>query len=774
MLPNTFLVGAVIVVSCVALCIPLATQWQLKQRLAAEHALLMRCVAHTQLLDCASRGRASVESVEVEVASGILIEAFRSPVHPCSTWMQSPVFFSACLQLLTASSLEHWSGWTAVRIVGSVATLFAIGVGVHLRRGCRVVSACCACALLSEFASPTACCVGAVCAWRVPGFPASDDTLEALELFHRENGRPPKRNKDPSRKAENSLAQRFNLVIRRREKQLQLSRLQSGTVDNAGAGASSNQSVSTVPGDESKNPQGLLSGDKVTKNEHGHTDHIGVPSFPASDDALEAVELFHRENGRLPKRNKDPARKSENNLSRRCHHLLHVRDTLPVEKQLRLGRLEETESASAGVAQHATSGVEVRKRLRCKTPVVDDACAISQLAISQCGSLPAAKKLRPPMLDATCPSAEASSAQMPKSRGDGEPPKQNLDLADAPEDMASPCHFFEPQDGAWCGMHALNNYMGGPYVQKDDCRRAARRVVAALSQMGLGDVEDMDQHLDPQTGFLSIDVINVLGAATLGIHVEANDTNWLDLRHDPHGAVLLNWNQKHWSVLRCLGDIDTWLHLDSTERQGPRTMAVEDVLELLGFIHSRYGAVFIHRINAAEPGVGNHLLEREGLRAMVSLDVAEEVPALAVPVDVVDAEGAPPLESTMSLVTVNVDGLGEYATSPAWRMAEILRQVAPLEPDILLFQEVVMEMYEVLLSELASWKIHRRRGASEIYFNVTAVRSPPSSANDKTTSFAFPTSNNGRHVLTVRRDGWAIVNVHAESGRASADRDERI
>jgi hypothetical protein len=28
--------------------------------------------------------------------------------------------------------------------------------------------------------------------------------------------------------------------------------------------------------------------------------------------------------------------------------------------------------------------------------------------------------------------------------------------------------YFEKQDDAWCGMHALNNYLGGPYVDKAD------------------------------------------------------------------------------------------------------------------------------------------------------------------------------------------------------------------------------------------------------------------------------------------------------------------
>ena len=60
-------------------------------------------------------------------------------------------------------------------------------------------------------------------------------------------------------------------------------------------------------------------------------------------------------------------------------------------------------------------------------------------------------------------------------------------------------------------------------MTQDDCMRAARIVVARLSQVGGGDAEDLTHHLDPATGFLSIDVINVLGAAALGVHVDGEE-----------------------------------------------------------------------------------------------------------------------------------------------------------------------------------------------------------------------------------------------------------
>ena len=53
------------------------------------------------------------------------------------------------------------------------------------------------------------------------------------------------------------------------------------------------------------------------------------------------------------------------------------------------------------------------------------------------------------------------------------------------------------------------------------------------------------------------------------------------------------------------------------------------------------------------------------------------------------------------------------------------------------------------------------------------MRNAPSIPLGKRTSHAFPSSENGRHLLTVRRGGWAVVNAHAESGGRAAERDHR-
>ena len=68
--------------------------------------------------------------------------------------------------------------------------------------------------------------------------------------------------------------------------------------------------------------------------------------------------------------------------------------------------------------------------------------------------------------------------------------------------------------------------------------------------------------------------------------------------------------------------------------------------------------------------------------------------------------------------------------------------------------------------------MYRRHEQAEEYFNVTAAQFPTADAS-RCTSFAFPTSRNGRHTLTVRSADWAVTNVHVESGPGSVDRHER-
>ena len=169
--------------------------------------------------------------------------------------------------------------------------------------------------------------------------------------------------------------------------------------------------------------------------------------------------------------------------------------------------------------------------------------------------------------------------------------------------------YFEAQDAAWCGMHALNNLLGGPYVTKDACGLAARRVANELSQVGGADQETISLHLHPGTGWLSIDVINVLGASTLGVHVEGSE-HPLALLKDADGAAafLVNCNQQHWTVLQRAHTDGAWVHTNSiiTELHlsfhGRRRFPTwVDLLHLMADLKQYYGDVTLQQVRRASP-----------------------------------------------------------------------------------------------------------------------------------------------------------------------------
>ena len=63
---------------------------------------------------------------------------------------------------------------------------------------------------------------------------------------------------------------------------------------------------------------------------------------------------------------------------------------------------------------------------------------------------------------------------------------------------------------------------------------------------------------------------------------------------------------------------------------------------------------------------------------------------------------------TLRVVTMNVDGLGEYQASPSARMDAVLAEILTAMPDVILLQEVTAEMHAVVrlrLAPEAGWKV---------------------------------------------------------------------
>ena len=282
----------------------------------------------------------------------------------------------------------------------------------------------------------------------------------------------------------------------------------------------------------------------------------------------------------------------------------------------------------------------------------------------------------------------------------------------------------------------------------------------------------LQEHLDPDTGWLSIDVINVLGQAQLGLHVDAAAAPWRGgLCTVQGGAALVNWNQRHWTVLQRDPSGDGWMHTNSVEGPGARHgrrrgLSVQAVEDVLADIAAHAGRVSLHAITGAQHDDGRHYLEAEGWRAMACAEREEVLEAAGAVPGHASASSA---SDSLSMVSCNVDGLGHYGHSSPARMKAILQHLLGVQPDVLALQEVTTDMFAQLQSDLPGWKLYRMRTVTEEYFNVIAARH----GSERTTSFPFASSANGRHLITMRWRGWTVVNTHAESGSRDVERDAR-
>ena len=84
-----------------------------------------------------------------------------------------------------------------------------------------------------------------------------------------------------------------------------------------------------------------------------------------------------------------------------------------------------------------------------------------------------------------------------------------------------------------------------------------------------------------------------------------------------------------------------------------------------------------------------------------------------------------------------------------------------------------MEMECIIKQRLPDWILCKRNQHTELYFVLTAMRIAASDSNDKTKSFAFPTSRNDSHIVSVRRGRWVFINAHLERGGQATERNDR-
>lgn len=242
---------------------------------------------------------------------------------------------------------------------------------------------------------------------------------------------------------------------------------------------------------------------------------------------------------------------------------------------------------------------------------------------------------------------------------------------------------------------------------------------------------------------------------------------------------MVNCNQVHWTLLqhRASAAAATWLHRNSIT--GPRShhgrrecenhQEVDE--QILQSIAVEYGDYALHRVVPAVGDVGLFYLEAEGRLSQMERE-QEEARAEA---DASSAGSPEPTGSHLKLITINVDGLGSYQTSAAERMQRIVKKILLSEPQIILFQEVTSDMYSAIRQYLPpGWRVWKKRDTTEDYFVATAVQETlATQPGSKISSFSFPSSTNGRHMLSVYFGAWAIANVHLESGGHARERDAR-
>ena len=155
-------------------------------------------------------------------------------------------------------------------------------------------------------------------------------------------------------------------------------------------------------------------------------------------------------------------------------------------------------------------------------------------------------------------------------------------------------------------MYALNNYLRGPYVTCEDCRTAARAILDDLATSGGGYQEMLSNHIDLQSGWLSVDVINAVGAANFNLHIEERPRSFDAFDSNGHRAALINWNSQHWTLLERASRSDTWLHTNSILgdgfRHGSRECSAEEVRRIVDEICEVYGSAALHSVTDAQPG----------------------------------------------------------------------------------------------------------------------------------------------------------------------------
>ena len=149
-------------------------------------------------------------------------------------------------------------------------------------------------------------------------------------------------------------------------------------------------------------------------------------------------------------------------------------------------------------------------------------------------------------------------------------------------------------------------------------------------------------------------------------------------------ACLLNWNNARWTVLQQRSRNGPWVHTNSVvgpaSFHGRSTFA--DVLALRGVVQAiqgHHGGVTLHKISRTD-GLGvASMLPAQGLQAVLPPEMEQQ--------PMQEGRSAVSFGNQARLVSLNVDGLGEYDKAPAARMATALGQRLASHPTSYCFKK---------------------------------------------------------------------------------------
>ncbi|CAE7244812.1 unnamed protein product [Symbiodinium natans] len=147
--------------------------------------------------------------------------------------------------------------------------------------------------------------------------------------------------------------------------------------------------------------------------------------------------------------------------------------------------------------------------------------------------------------------------------------------------------FFEEQEGARCGKHALNNALGHRYFDTADMQDAAETFIWENPELG----DDIERHISPDGDYSIETMMMALRTAAMKkfgrLSWQMRDTRATSIRdlEDCVGAVQ-NHNNRHWVALRRAGE--NFLYVDSLNRAKQATILTTEQLEATLRAHPTY------------------------------------------------------------------------------------------------------------------------------------------------------------------------------------------